>query len=462
MKNKHKKSLVWVRRDLRLLDNTALSHATQNSDSVAVVFVFDKQILQQLKNKEDRRITFIYDSLIELDKSLNELGSNLIVVLGDPCIEIPKLVRDMLVDALYFNEDYEPYAISRDNKVKEELGKIGVSSYMFKDHVIFSGNEVLKSNASPYQVFTAYKKAWLKKLNSEDYGQRKLKKTFIRKKEILKYIHFPKLEDIGFERTKFYYDFQKPGRKNGVQQIKRFAKNIKEYQRDRDFPYKNGTSGLSVHLRFGTISIRECLRLCLNSTSLGNKTWLSEIIWRDFYQMILFQFPYITNKAFKSKYQNISWQGTEKHFKAWCEGRTGYPIVDSAMRQLNRTGWMHNRLRMIVASFLTKDLLIDWRKGESYFAEHLLDFDLASNNGGWQWSASTGCDAQPYFRIFNPELQSKKFDCNGDFIRLWVPELEGCSKKEIHCPIDIENYPSPIVEHKKQKILALKMFQHDS
>ncbi|MGH1467817.1 MAG: cryptochrome/photolyase family protein [Bdellovibrionales bacterium] len=456
---KYKKSLVWIRRDLRLLDHAALSAASQQSEYMAVVFVFDTEILKKLKNKKDSRVNFIFESLQELDHELKKAGSQLIILKGNPTLEIPKLIKELNFDALFYNEDYEPYAIKRDSKVKDILAKEKIPSFSSKDHVIFSGTEVLKKDLSPYQVFTPYKNAWLKKLSTIDIKIRPVKKNYLPSKNLTSVLTPLTIKELGFEKTDVFYDFQKPGRKNGVKHLKDFSKSIKQYKNDRDFPWLMGTSGLSTHLRFGTVSIRECVRMCLQLKSIGAHTWLSELIWRDFYQMILLQFPHVTSRAFKEKYSTLNWPGSNKHLKAWCDGKTGYPIVDAAMRQLNTTGWMHNRLRMVTASFLTKDLLINWQEGEAYFAEKLLDFDLASNNGGWQWSASTGCDAQPYFRVFNPELQSKKFDPEGVFLRKWLPELKSCSSKEIHKPIDVDGYPKQIVEHQDQKALAIELFK---
>ena len=455
---KHKQSLVWLRRDLRLLDNTALSEATLNSESVALVFVFDTQILNKLK-KTDKRISFIYDTLIELDAELNKYGSKLIIKYGDPIELIPKLVKKLKVDALFYNEDYESYSIKRDSKVSSLVKKDNVEINSFKDHVIFSGNEVLKGDGSPYQVFTPYKKQWLKKLSKRYVEIKKVNKNFISGKITEKYSDNPSISDLGFERAEYYYRFQHPGRKNAVKQLKSFSEQVNSYNKDRDFPALDGTSGLSVHLRFGTISVRECVRMAIKSRSKGNEIWLSEIVWRDFYHMILVKFPHVRDKCFKPKCDKLIWKTSSTHFKKWCKGETGFPIVDAAMRQLNHTGWMHNRLRMIVASFLTKDLLVDWKKGEAYFAEKLQDFDFAANNGGWQWSASTGCDAQPYFRVFNPELQSRRFDPEGEFIKKWVPELMNCSKKEIHAPTEVKGYPRQVVDHQEQKAKAIAMFK---
>ncbi len=455
---KHGRSLVWLRRDLRLEDNTALSKACAESKQVAVVFVFDLNILRRLKSRSDRRVTFIYDSVVELDLQLRKLGSRLIVVTGDPEIEVPKVAKRLNAGAVYFNEDYEPYAKKRDTSVRTLLQSASIECHQFKDHVIFSGADVTKSDGSPYKVFTPYKNAWLKKLSALDYSLKRVDgKNFVPAKSLSFVSPMPSLEEVGFERASLARAL-KPGRKGALKNLKNWIDDLPKYHTSRDFPsLEDGTSGLSVHLRFGTISVRECVRIVQAKPTPGARVWLSELVWRDFYQMILDQFPHVATGSFKKEYDKIKWLGSEAQFKRWCEGRTGFPIVDAGMRQLNATGWMHNRLRMITASFLVKDLLVNWRKGESYFAENLLDFDLAANNGGWQWCASTGCDAQPYFRIFNPMLQSQKFDPECEFIKKWVPELKSLSPKEIHL-LASEN-PKAIVSHSEQKILALRMYR---
>lgn len=467
----HHLSVVWLRRDLRLEDNAALSKACAESNRIVVMFVFDSKILSQLKSKSDHRVTFIYDSLIELDEQLRKLGSYLIVKTGDPTVEVPKLVKTLKAKALYYNEDYEPYAKLRDKKVCETLAREGISASACKDHVLFSGAEINKPEGSPYKMFTPYKNSWLKKLTPADYAIKKSdQKKFASRKEILS-VPPPTLKDLGFGRSEISLKPFLPGRKSALKNLKNWSDNLHSYHTARDFPsLDNGTSGLSVHLRFGTVSIRECVRLAMDKPTAGSRVWLSELIWRDFYQMILDRIPHVVNGSFKKEYDKIKWLGSDSNFKAWCLGQTGFPIVDAGMRQLNKTGWMHNRLRMITASFLVKDLLVDWRKGEAYFAEKLLDFDLAANNGGWQWCASTGCDAQPYFRIFNPVLQSKKFDSECEFIKKWVPELKSLSIQEIHL-LSLEepsltsifkigkDYPRPIVSHSQQKLRTLKMYR---
>lgn len=461
----YSRGVVWIRRDLRLVDHRALSEATQRCEDVAVVFVFDDNILTKLSNKRDQRITFILESLKEIDESLRKLGSQLIIRHGKATVEVPKVINEIKAQALFFNEDYESYAKNRDHKVIKALKKEGVGVFSYKDQVIFSGKEVLKPDGNPYQVFTPYKKAWLKKFSKKDADLAKVHNHFIDKKSIAGISQALNFKSIGFEKALLPLVFQEPGRKAAVKSIKKFSKYLSHYEKDRDFPYlNNGTSGLSAHLRFGTLSIRECVRMSLKIKSRGSKVWLNELIWRDFYQMILDQYPHVEKTSFKEKYRDIRWKNNASYFKAWCEGRTGFPIVDAGMRQLNQTGWMHNRVRMIVASFLVKDLLVDWRKGERYFAEKLLDYDLASNNGGWQWCASTGCDAQPYFRIFNPSLQSQRFDEEALYIKEWIPELKECSPKDIHFPEKSQlskqvSYPKPIISHSVQKDKVLELFK---
>ena len=468
---KYGKSIYWIRRDLRLSDNTALSSTTTLSKEVVLAFVFDINILKKLKNKNDRRITFIYQSLLELDQKLRDKGSALVILRGDPKIEIPEFSKRIKANAIFVNRDYEPYAKKRDKAIQSSCKNLGIAFNSFKDQVIFEGNELLKNSGEPYKVFTPYKNKWLIELDKSFYQNHKpnLKRLLPKKKLHGELVDWS-FNNIGFEPSKLWL---KAGQSAAENQLNKFLPHIITYEKNRNYPFiSNGTSRLSVHLRFGTLSIRSLVRVALNSSDSGAKIWLSELIWRDFYQMILDQFPHVVKGCFKKKYDQICWPGTERHFRLWCQGMTGFPIIDSAMRCFNQTGWMHNRLRMIVASFLTKDLLVDWRKGEKWFAKNLLDFDLASNNGGWQWSASTGCDAQPYFRIFNPITQSKKFDPAGNFIRKYLPELKSFSNKQIHWPhitnnevqknarcILGKNYPKPIVIHSEQRVKALNLFK---
>ncbi|MBL7663845.1 MAG: deoxyribodipyrimidine photo-lyase, partial [Bacteriovoracaceae bacterium] len=387
-----KKALCWLRRDLRLQDHAALSAATEQADQVELVFVFDKKILKDLP-KNDLRLSFIYQSLTEIEKL-----APIHILHGDPVEEIPKLFSHLKAEALFFNRDYEPYAKERDQKVKEQIGHDRV--FDFKDHVIFESHEVLKDDRTPYKVFTPYKKRWLEKFQEQGQNISEFK---VNLKKISRTKTEKTLTDFNWALTEL--PILTGGRGQALQQLKRFEKAIADYDKQRDFPALEGTSNISTYIRHGNISVRELLRASYAGKSKGHEIWRSELIWREFYQMILDRFPHVARGAFKPEYDKIKWLGSDSDFQAWCEGRTGFPIVDAAMRCLNQTGLMHNRLRMIVASFLCKTLLIDWRRGEKYFAEKLLDFDLAANNGGWQWSSSSGCDAQPYFRIFNPELQ---------------------------------------------------------
>lgn len=465
----YQRSLFWMRRDLRFYDNAALFHACKKSQFVLAGFVFDKNILTALKNKKDARVEFIFQSLKVLDKKLQTQGSRLFIMYGKPEKTIPDLCKKLKLSAVFTNEDYETYAKKRDASVKKALATLSVDFHSFKDHVIFSGTEIQKKDGTAYCKFTPYKKVWLKKLKTQPV---KTYKTSLRKKW-LPYNSFKKewkpwkLENMGFQSVKLPL---KAGENQARQALKKFSKKINQYHKFKDYPRRKGTSRLSVHLRFGTLSIRECVLLALQNQQKGAEGWLAELIWRDFYQMILDRFPHVEQKAFVKKYQKIKWPNSKKFFTAWCKGQTGYPLVDAAMRELNQTGWMPNRLRMVTASFLTKDLLVDWRKGESWFAEKLLDFDKAANNGGWQWCASTGCDAQPYFRIFNPTRQSLLFDPEGYYIKKWIPELRKLNKVSIHFPQAAtpqslpknfklgRDYPCPIVKHEIQKQKILKLF----
>ena len=468
MKPKH--SLCWIRRDLRLADHRALYEACCISQSVVVVFVYDTTILNKLKNKNDRRVTFIHNSVNLVDQKLREKGSALVTLYGDPREEIPLLAKKLSVEAVFCNRDYEPSAKERDKIVADRLQSKGIAFHSYKDQVVFEGLDIATKTGNPFRVFTPYKRAWLKKLGVEDI---RIFRPNLKKLTPIKYFKGTlvrrTLNDIGFQNNQIWLE---AGEDAAQKRLTKFLKNIDNYEKIRDLPAEGGTSGLSVHLRFGTISIRRLVREACKFKSKGSKTWLSELIWRDFYQMILDRFPNIVEHTFLPQYDQIKWPGSNAHFKAWKEGRTGYPLVDAAMRHFNATGWMHNRLRMVVASFLTKDLLVYWRRGEQYFAENLLDYDLAANNGGWQWCASTGCDAQPYFRIFNPVNQSKNFDPKGIFIRKHIPELANFTDKRIHWPhgATIEeqekalcllgkDYSKPIVDHSLQRAKALQLFK---
>ncbi len=423
----HTTSIFWFRRDLRLEDNAGLYHALKEDQNVVCIFIFDSIILESLEDKSDRRVDFIHRSLQILQKEIEACGSSLVILHGKP----EEIFSILNPGKVYTNCDYEPYARLRDQTVevivKEKNGKFN----SFKDHVIFEKAEVLKENDKPYTVFTPFSKKWKSTLTNFYLHSYPTKKYFHHFKKI-EPLPFPSLQDIGFSETDAV--FPKRSIKPAI---------IKEYHRQRNFPDKEGTSRLSVHLRFGTVSIRKLAQIAQNT----NETWLNELIWRDFYQMILWHFPHVEKTAFKPAYNFIEWRNNEHEFEAWCEGRTGYPIVDAGMRELNTTGFMHNRVRMITASFLTKHLLIDYRWGEAYFAKKLIDFDLAANNGGWQWAAGSGCDAAPYFRVFNPTLQQEKFDKNRVYIRKWIPELE------------TDKYPKSIVEHRLARERALRVYK---
>lgn len=467
------KSLVWFRRDLRDYDHAALYHALTSSSQVYCVFVFDTDILDKLDDKADRRVEFIWESVSELKHALQAKGSDLIAVNGRALETIPALAKTLGVDAVFSNRDYEPDAIRRDQAVARALSENSISFHQFKDQVVFEQDEILTQAGKPYGVFTPYKNAWLKKLNDfflQPYPVDQYTENFAPGEGSL----LPSLESIGFSRTNLSTMELPTGMSGGSQLFEDFVGRMQHYHETRNFPAVKGPSYLSVHLRFGTVSIRHLARTAWQMSGAGAETWLNELIWRDFYFQILHHHPRLAEgHAFKSEFDSLPFPNDKKLFQAWCDGRTGYPLVDAAMRQLNQTGYMHNRLRMVTASFLVKDLLVDWRWGERYFAEKLIDFDLAANNGGWQWAASTGCDAQPWFRIFNPVTQSEKFDGHGKFIRKYVPELKACDDKEIHAPwlipplrqqaLNLEigkDYPLPVVDHAAQRELTLALYKN--
>jgi deoxyribodipyrimidine photo-lyase len=476
-------ALVWFRRDLRADDHAALYHALRAARHVWCVFVFDREILDALP-RADRRVEFIRDSLVALDRELATLapGAGLIVRHAWARDEIPRLAQALHVQAVYSNHDDEPAALARDAKVRGTLAEAGIALHTSKDHVVFERSELLTGSGKPYSVFTPYKNAWLKKLEPfflKAYPVQKHAASLAAPPAELR-SGVPTLETIGFQPTNLH-TLKMPAGSDGAQALLAdFVHRIDDYEATRNFPAVKGPSYLSTHLRFGTVSVRALARLAWQRAQAAPKdapgagVWLSELIWRDFYHQILHHHPRVVGACFKPEYDRIKWDHgapADALFAAWCEGRTGYPLVDAAMAQINQTGYMHNRLRMVVASFLTKDLGIDWRRGEAYFATHLNDFDLAANNGGWQWAASTGCDAQPYFRIFNPVTQSEKFDPAGKFIRRYLPQLAALPDKTIHAPwlarpVDLlaagvslgRDYPLPVVQHAEARQRARACF----
>lgn len=425
-----KVSIFWFRRDLRIEDNHGLYQALKENENVLPLFIFDKNILDKLDNKADARVEFIHDQIRHIHQELEKIGSAILVKYGDPEAIYKELLSEYAIQAVYTNRDYEPYATSRDEKIKSLLESKEIPFHTFKDQMIFEPGEILNGSGEFYKVFTPFSKVWLSKFNSSKPEEFKP----MHWKNLMQTTAFklPSLEEIGFTKS----DISIPS-KTVDEEI------ISQYNQTRDFPAKNGTSRLGIHLRFGTISIR---KLALKASEL-NATYLNELIWREFYMMILAYNPQVVDQAFKPAYDRIPWRNNEEEFAAWCEGKTGYPIVDAGMRELNSTGYMHNRVRMVVASFLTKHLLIDWRWGETYFAEKLLDYELASNNGGWQWAAGTGTDAQPYFRVFNPTSQQEKFDKNWKYIKKWIPEINS------------DKYPKPIVDHKFARQRAIDTYK---
>ncbi|MBL7765321.1 MAG: deoxyribodipyrimidine photo-lyase [Chitinophagaceae bacterium] len=426
-----KLAIFWFRRDLRLDDNTALFHALSAYEEVLPIFIFDSNILHELP-RNDSRVSFIYDTLQSIHNQLLSLGSGLKILHNTPENAFKDLLTTYSPDAVFTNHDYEPYARERDQNIRKLLDLHGIPLLTFKDQVIFEFNEVLKEDGTPYTVYTPYSKKWKAKLNGIPPVELNTSSQSSHFRPFDENYPFPALSEFGFNPGEYFIPTS--ANKDAI---------IKQYHETRDIPSLEGTTQLGIHLRFGTISIRQLVAQAMSM----NEKFLNELIWREFYQQILWHFPHVVSSSFKKDYDHIQWRNHEDEFKAWCEGRTGYPIVDAGMRQLNQTGWMHNRVRMITASFLTKHLLIDWRWGEAYFAKKLLDFDLASNNGGWQWAAGCGVDAAPYFRIFNPYLQTLKFDPDLKYIRRWVPEWESLS------------YPAPIVDHTLARERCLSVFK---
>ena len=468
--------LVWFRRDLRSVDHAALAEATRRAQRVYCAFVFDSEILGALPSRSDRRVEFIRESLVELDRELRDHGGGLIVRNGLATEEILKLAMVLGVSAVFANRDYEPQAKKRDERVAQELAAAGIAFEAFKDQVIFEYPEVLTLAGKPFSVFTPFKNAWLKRLTEDD-----LEPFVMENRRLVKATgmgEIPELAQIGFQPTDMRQLGIVPGMSGAMRLLEDFLPRIEHYRALRDYPAVQGVSCLSVHLRFGTISLRKLVSAALKSGALrgheGPATWLAELIWREFYFMILDCFPHVVERSFKPEFDKIRWEEGEHAdalFDAWCSGRTGYPLVDAAMRQLNDTGYMHNRLRMLAASFLVKDLGIDWRRGEAYFASRLNDFDLSANNGGWQWAASSGCDAQPYFRVFNPVAQSERYDPQGQFIRRYLPELAAVPDRFIHAPWRMSaceqadcgvvvgrDTPPPLVEHEQARRRTLERY----
>lgn len=423
-----KLSIFWFRRDLRLEDNVGLYHALKDSNPVLPLFIFDKNILSNLP-KEDARVEFIHESLLSMNEELIQKKSSLLVKYGTPEKIFKSLLVEFSISKVYTNHDYEPYAIERDEKIKKILSSNKVEFLTFKDQVIFEKNEILSQTGTPYKVYTPYKNKWRECLQEKDL------KSYPSERDANFYttspFKIPDLKELGFKVSGI------PLPSGKISESK-----LINYGETRDYPYLDSTSRIGIRLRFGTVSIRKVVKKAIKL----NETWLNELIWREFFMQLLFHFPYVVNEPFNSRFKNMPWRYDEVDFKKWCEGKTGYPLVDAGMRELKQTGFMHNRVRMVTASFLSKHLLIDWRMGERYFAEKLLDYELSSNNGNWQWSAGTGADAQPFFRIFNPELQQKKFDPEFKYIKKWVPEFGTSS------------YPAPMIDHKKAVDRAKKAF----
>ena len=423
-------SIFWFRRDLRLKDNHGLYRALESGKKVLPIFIFDEDILDLLENKSDKRVDFIVQALQTLNSFLKSKNKGIKIFKGKPLEIYKKLTENYEIEAVYSNEDYEPYAIKRDQEIADFLASKNIAFHQFKDQVIFHKDEIVKADKKPYTVYTPYSKLWLNEFQKIDL------QGFPSEKKLDNLLDIPfeelKIEDIGFQKTNLAFEVPEAD-----------LHIIKTYEETRNFPAVKGTTQLGVHLRFGTISVRKLAKIAKEN----NLTFLKELIWREFFMQILYHFPKVVNHSFKSKYDAIPWENNPEFLEKWKAGKTGFPIVDAGMRELNATGFMHNRVRMITASFLIKHLLTDWRIGEAYFAEKLMDYDLSANNGNWQWCASSGCDAAPYFRIFNPDEQQKKFDPDFKYIKKWIPEF------------GTKYYPKPIVEHKKAREKVLKVYK---
>jgi deoxyribodipyrimidine photo-lyase len=496
--------LVWFRRDLRVDDHAALHHALAACRRVHCAFVFDRDILERLPGRADRRVEFIREALREVDATLRTLGGALLVVHDRAIDAIPALAARLGVGTVFAARDYEPYAVRRDATVDARLRADARALRLFKDQVIFETDEVMTGAGRPFSVFTPYRNAWMRRLDaegSEDQPGTPLAARSVRESARGRLAHppaglraadahgplgsepidgVPPLEAIGFQATDLPALRIPTGASGGAALLEQFLPRIGRYREARDYPALRGPSYLSVHLRFGTVSVRTLVREALRvirtdpPAAEGARTWLSELVWRDFYAQVLHHHPRVETRSFRPEYDAIRWEEGERAdalFAAWCEARTGYPLVDAAIRQIRSSGYMHNRLRMVVASFLCKDLGVDWRRGERFFADHLNDFDLTSNNGGWQWAASSGCDAQPWFRIFNPVTQSEKFDPKGAFIRRYLPELANYPDRQIHAPWLVpaqdqqrygavigRDYPGPIVDHAQARARTLERY----
>ncbi|MCO6486676.1 MAG: deoxyribodipyrimidine photo-lyase [Saprospiraceae bacterium] len=433
--------MFWFRRDLRLHDNAGLYHALKNNRAVVGMFIFDSNILDQLEDKDDARVTFLYDRLMELQKQMHEFGGNLLIFNGRPLDIVTFLADRWPLAAVHANRDIEPYSRERDLEITDWLGKRGIPLHLYKDHWVIEWDELVKKDGTPYTVFTPYAKAWMARLKDTSANGHPETSSFLsvwpsedQRAGWMKVANTtaPTLEQMGFRRSRKSFPSDTVS-----------SRLVREYANSRDYPARNGTSRLGIHFRFGTISIREKVRKALRLSDV----YVNELIWREFYAQILAHFPHVAQQAFKPAYDRIPWRDDEEDFHKWCRGLTGYPLVDAGMRELMATGYMHNRVRMVTASFLTKHLLIDWRWGESWFARHLLDYEMASNNGGWQWAAGCGTDAAPYFRIFNPELQRRKFDPDGSYIRKWVPEW------------DSPRYPASMIPHELARDRCLKVYR---